>query len=54
MMMMGSETDGTIGRISYAEFYHVGQGNIVGRYPIHYHKCVIIILKYREMYRHHS
>lgn len=39
MMMMGSETDGTIGRISYAEFYHVGQGNIVGRYPIHYHKC---------------
>jgi hypothetical protein len=39
MMMMGSEADGTVGRISYTEFYHVGQGNIVGRYPIHYHKC---------------
>lgn len=38
-MIMGSEDEGTIGRISYAEFFNVGQINIIGRYPIHFHKC---------------
>jgi hypothetical protein len=38
-MFMGSENDGTIGRISYTEFYNVGQSTIIGRYPIHFHKC---------------
>jgi len=39
MMLMGGEIDGTIGRFSYAEFYHVGQATVIGRYPIHFHKC---------------
>ena len=28
---------GTIGRISYTEFTNVGQGQIIGRYPMHFH-----------------
>lgn len=29
---------GSIARISYTEFCHVGQGRIIGRYPIHFHR----------------
>jgi len=30
--------EGAIGRISYSEFTNVGQGFIIGRYPMHYHR----------------
>jgi hypothetical protein len=39
IMMLGSEKAGTVGRFSYFELTQVGQGSIVGRYPIHFHKC---------------
>ena len=29
---------GSIGRITYSEFKYVGQGRIIGRYPIHFHQ----------------
>ena len=29
---------GSIGRITYTEFHYVGQGRIIGRYPIHFHR----------------
>ena len=29
---------GSIGRISYTEFKYVGQGTIIGRYPMHFHR----------------
>ena len=29
---------GVIGRISYTEFRYVGQGKIIGRYPMHFHR----------------
>ena len=29
---------GAIGRISFTEFRYVGQGNIIGRYPMHFHR----------------
>lgn len=37
IMMMGTEADGAAGRFSNIEMYQVGQGNIFGRYPIHFH-----------------
>lgn len=36
-MLHGTEMNGAIGRISYTEFYDVGQGSIISRYPIHFH-----------------
>jgi hypothetical protein len=36
-MIHGASTAGTVGRIEYAEFTHVGQPKILGRYPIHFH-----------------
>ena len=36
-MLYGSELTGAIARISHVEFYDVGQGTIISRYPIHFH-----------------
>lgn len=45
-MVYGSELTGAIGRISYTEFYDVGQGNIIGRYPIHFHQTGDMLQSY--------
>ena len=31
-------SSGSIGRITYTEFRYVGQGRIIGRYPMHFHR----------------
>jgi hypothetical protein len=36
-MIHGKQSGGVIGRISYTEFSNVGQPQILGRYPIHFH-----------------
>ena len=48
MMVHGQEEHGTIGRISYAEFYDMGQSTIIGRYPIHFHQNGDIMKSYVE------
>jgi len=39
LMIHGKQIDGTVARISYAEFTHMGQQAMLGRYSIHFHLC---------------
>lgn len=48
LMIHGSQMDGTIARISYAEFTHMGQQQILGRYSIHFHLCGNMFKSYVE------
>ena len=48
VMVHGQEEQGTMARISYAEFHHMGQSTIVGRYPIHFHQNGDIMKSYVE------
>ena len=48
LMVHGEEQEGTMARISYAEFKDMGQSTIVGRYPIHFHQNGDMMKSYVE------
>jgi hypothetical protein len=54
-MLTGSQANGLVGKISYAEFTKCGQPRIVGRYCTHFHMAGDVPDSYiRGIAVHHS